>query len=222
VLDTHPIDPLTGAPYTDDAWRAAVAGLISRVRDVAGADALIVIAGMGGSDELRAGGAELSALADVTLLRPFAGDAASWLDDVNAATELAIGGRGVIAYAPGAPASSSELQERIDCYAFASYLLTLEAGPAYYGQTAPGDAPPEGYATQPSYRLAPLGKPLGQRHQADGVEVRLFERGTVIVNPDDVAHDVPLPGRYHSPDGAAVAGHIVLAPHDAALLVNDQ
>ena len=177
VLDAHPIDLATGAPYTDDAWRAAVAGLISRVRDVAGADTLIVIAGMGGSDELRAGGAELSALADVTLLQPFAADAASWLDDVDATTELAINGRDVIAYAPGVSASSPELRDRIDRYAFASYLLALEAAPAYYGQAAPDDAPPEGYATQPSYRLAPLGKPQratppGRRRRAPALRAR--------------------------------------------------
>ncbi len=222
VLDAHPIDPATGAPYTDAAWRNAVGGLIGRVRDVAGTDTLIVIAGIDGGDYLHAGGAGLAALADVTLVHPFAADSDGWLDDVDAATELAISGRGVIAYAPGAAAASPELREHIDRYAFASYLLALEAAPAYYGQAAPGGAPPEGYATQPSYRLAPLGKPLGQRHEADGVEVRLFERGTVIVNPDDAAHDVPLPGRYHAPDGTAVAGHIVLAPRDAAVLVADQ
>lgn len=222
VLDAHPIDPGTGTPYTDDAWRAAVGGLIVRVREIAGADTLIVIAGMDGGDYLRAGGRELSALADVTLLRPFAADAAIWLEDVDAATQLAIDGRGVIALAPGAPASSPELQERIDRYAFASYLLTLEAAPAYFGQSAPGDAPPEGYAPQPSYRMAPLGPPVGQRHRIDGVEIRVFERGVVLVNADDVAHDVELPGRYRSPDGTAVEGHILLAPHEAALLVNDR
>ncbi|TAK64598.1 MAG: hypothetical protein EPO22_05580, partial [Dehalococcoidia bacterium] len=223
VLDVHPIDPGTGAPYTDQAWRAAVGGLIGRVREVAGVDTLIVIAGMTGRDYLRGGGAELSAAADVTLLRPFAGDAASWRDDVEAATQLAIDGRGVISLAPGAPAASPELQPAIDRYAFTSYLLTLEAAPAYYGQMGRGDAPPEGYAPQPSYRLAPLGRPVGQRHGTDGVEIRVFERGIVVVNAGGVAHDVPLPGRYHAPDGTAVVeGHIALAPGGAAVLVNEQ
>jgi hypothetical protein len=222
ILDAHPIDPGTGSPYTDAAWRAAVGGLIVRVREIAGADALVVIAGTDGSDYLRAGGADLSALADVTLLRPFAGDPERWRDDIDAATQLAIAGRSVIALAPGAPASSPEQQERIDRYAFASYLLTLEAAPAYYGQQAPGDAPPEGYALQPSYRMAPLGNPIGQRHEVDGVEIRVFDRGMALVNGGSVVHDVPLPGRYYSPDGHKVEGHIVLAPGDAAVLVKDE
>ncbi len=222
VLNARPVDPGTGAPYADDAWRAAVAGLIARVREIAGADTLIVIAGTGGGDYMRAGGRELSALADLTLLRPFAGDATSWLDDVDAATQLTIDGRGVIALAPGAPASSPELQLAIDRYAFASYLLTLEAAPAYYGQSAPGDAPPEGYAPQPSYRMAPLGPPVGQRHRIDGVEIRVFERGVVLVNAGGGAHDVELPGRYVSPDGTAVDGHAALAAGEGAVLVKER
>jgi hypothetical protein len=222
ILNAHPIDPGTGAPYTDAAWRAAVGGLIARVRQIAGADTLIVIAGTDGTDYLRTVGADLSALADATLLRPFTGDPKSWRNDVDAATQLAIAGRSVIALAPGAPASSPELQERIDRYAFASYLLTLEAAPAYYGQQAPGDAPPEGYALQPSYRMAPLGDPIGQRHEIDGVEIRVFERGMALVNAGSIAHDVPLPGRYHSPEGETVEGHIVLAPGEASVLVNGE
>jgi hypothetical protein len=222
ILDAPPIDPGTGAPYTDAAWRDAVGGLIARVREIAGADTLIVIAGTDGGDYLRAGGTDLSALADVTLLRPFAGDRESWRDDVAAATQLAIAGRSTIALAPGAPARSPELQERIDRYAFASYLLTLEAAPAYYGQQAPGDAPPEGYALQPSYRMAPLGDPIGQRHEVDGVEIRVFERGMALVNAGSAIQHVPLPGRFHSPEGEAVEAHIVLAPGDAAVLVKDE
>ena len=228
VLASHPVNPATGAPYTDGEWRAAVEGLVARVRAIAGADAYIAIAGMTGSDYFAAGGGELPDLADAVLLQPFAATGAApvaasrWLDDVNAATEIAANGKVAIAYAPGAAAPTPERQERIDRYAFASYLVTLQATPALYGQAAPEGPPPEAYALQPSYRLAPLGRPIGQLHETDGLRVRLFEHGAVIVNTDEVEHAALLPGRYHTPDGVAVVERLALPAHDAAILVTDR
>jgi hypothetical protein len=226
VLASRPVNRATAAPYTDAEWRAAVEGLVARVREIAGADSYIAISGMTGSDYFAAGGRTLAALADAVLLQPFATSGAGpvaasrWLDDVNAATEIATSGKVAIAYAPGAAAPAR--QERIDRFAFASYLATLGATPALYGQAAPQGLPPEAYAMQPSYRLAPLGRPIGQLHEADGLLVRLFEHGAVLVNTDDVEHAVQLPGRYHTPDGVPVFGRMALPAHDAAILVTDE
>ncbi len=227
VLQAHPLDPMTGAPYTDEAWRAAVAGLIERVREIAGPGTYVIASGMTGSDYFAAHGDALLPAVDAVLLHPFTADdigaAATqrWLDDAAAVEEIGAHGKTAIAYAPGASAAAPERQERIDRYAFASYLITLGDVTPLYGQAAPEGVTPEAYAVQPSYRLAPLGPPQGQRHEFAGLHVRRFEHGIVIVNPDAVAHEIPLPGRYHTPDGVAVAGSLALPAHDSIILVTD-
>ncbi len=227
VLQAHPINTATGAPYTDEEWRAAVLGMLAKVREVAGPGTFLAIDGMTGSDYFAARGDTVAAAADAVVLRSFAASrigpvpAARWLDDVNAAEEIARNGRAVVMYAPGASADAPERQERIDRYAFATYLLTREGADAYYGQAAPEGVAPGGYALQPSYRMAALGNPAGRRHEIAGLHVRLYERGAVVVNADDTSHEVALPGRYHTPDGVAVAGRMAVAAHDAVILVGD-
>lgn len=227
VLQAHPINAATGAPYTDEEWRGDVLALLAKVREIAGPDTFLAIDGMTGSDYLSARGDTMAEAADAVVLRSFAASrigpipAARWLDDVNAAEEIAMSGKAVVMYAPGAAAEAPERQERIDRYAFATYLLAREGGAAYYGQAAPESVAPGGYALQPSYRMAALGSPTGRRHESGGLHVRLYERGVVIVNADDTSHQVELPGRYHTPDGVAVAGRVTVAAHHAVILVGD-
>ena len=51
LLMARPLNRATGRPYTDGEWRDAVAGLLGKVREVAGSGAYIAIAGGGAADE---------------------------------------------------------------------------------------------------------------------------------------------------------------------------
>jgi hypothetical protein len=104
VLQAHPIDPATGAPYIDDAWRAAVLGLIEKVREIAGPGTYVIASGMTGSDYIAAHGDGLLPAVDAVLLHPFAGDGIGLKSP--GAGSMTYSGRGsargktAIAYAP--------------------------------------------------------------------------------------------------------------------------
>ena len=206
-LMTRPLNRVTGRPYTDGEWRDAVAGLLRKVREVAGPGAYVAIAGGGAADY--AGGSADAYLetADAVVVRSFAAPT-TWEADVSSVESLAARGKGVIAVGADQPGGQ---------FAYASFLLAMPPEGAWYGGSGLEGPPPAAYPPQPPYGQLDLGRPLGERRAAGGAWLRVFERGLVVVNPGASALDVPLPGPYRATDGT-LADRITVAARDAAIL----
>jgi hypothetical protein len=126
-------------------------------------------------------------------------------------SSLAGRGKGVVAVASG---------EVSGAFAYASFLLAMPAeGGASFGAVELEGPPPIAYPAQPAYQQVDFGRPVGAAYEVDGVWLRQFERGVVVVNPDGVAHDVALPALFRAADGAVVE-HVSVAGMDATLLTS--
>lgn len=202
---SRPLDPATGQPYIDAAWQQAVAGLLVEVRRVAGPDAYVAIAG--GTAAEYADASVYLDVADAVVARDFAAPGAL-AADVAALDALAARGKGVVAVASdGVPGRT----------AYASFLLALPAGDAWFAATSFDAAPPGAYPPQPSYARLDLGAPLGPAAAIGAVWLRRFKRGVVAVNAGAAAQDVALPAPYRAADGTAV-DRVTVAGGDAVIL----
>jgi hypothetical protein len=210
TLMTHPVNPATRRPYTDAEWADALGGLLEDVRQIAGPDVYVAIAGGEAGDYLVGEADGLIELADGVIVRSF-GAMDSWDADMLLMSSLAGRGKGVVAVASG---------EVSGAFAYASFLLAMPAeGGASFGAVELEGPPPIAYPAQPAYQQVDFGRPVGAAYEVDGVWLRQFERGVVVVNPDGVAHDVALPALFRAADGAVVE-HVSVAGMDATLLTS--
>jgi hypothetical protein len=209
-LMTHPVNPATRRPYTDAEWAEALRELLEEVRKIAGPHVYIAIAGGEAADYLGSDADGVIALADGVIVRSF-GATGRWDADRSLMSSLGQRGKGVVAVASG---------EAGGAFAYASFLLDMPAeGGASFGAVELEGPPPVSYPAQPAYQQIDLGQPLGDGYELNGVWLRQFERGVVVVNPDGVAHDVGLPAPFRAADGTVV-DHVSVAGMDAAMLMS--
>ena len=110
----------------------------------------------------------------------------------------------------------SQLSEDEALFCFASYLLAMEGGRAYFFYGTGYKIAAQQNAWYPFYD-ADLGAPTGDCVAKDGGFLRVFRKGAVVVNPTRTAATISLPGAYATPSGQP-ATQITLAPKRGALL----
>ncbi len=210
TLMTKPVNSATGRVYTDAEWADAVRGVLDEVRKIAGPDVYVAIAGGDAGDYLSADAAGLIGVGDGVVVRSF-GAKGGWDADLALMSSLRRQGKGVVAVASGDVGAE---------FAYASFLVAMPAeGGASFGAVPLDGPPPVAYPAQPAYQQVDLGRPLGDGYEVNGVWLRQFERGLVVVNPDSVAHEVALPAPFRAADGALV-DHVSVAGMDAAMLTS--
>jgi hypothetical protein len=145
---------------------------------------------------------------------PLAGD--PWREQVQWAEYLRARGKGLILTAMLNDASEAAVSPAQLTWAVANYLLVK--GDQTFTYIYPSSTAYGTFTDRPIYHLD-IGRPLGTRVSWNGVEMRDFSGGAVIVNPSPTqAYTIAVTGDYHDPAGDPVSS-LTLAPASASILL---
>jgi hypothetical protein len=98
-------------------------------------------------------------------------------------------------------------------YALASFLLGYKPGHAYFSFRSNRD-----FTTPSSWWDVNIGTPVGAYVRRNGLFVRPFTHGLVVVNPTRIAHTVDLSGAFVDLGGTTRSSSLWMAPHTGTVL----
>jgi hypothetical protein len=98
-------------------------------------------------------------------------------------------------------------------YALGSFLLGYRPGHAYFQFRADHD-----FTKTTAYEDVVLGSPTSSYFHVNGLYVRTFQYGKVIVNPTTSSHSLSLSRRYKDLAGVFHSNSISLGAHSAQIL----
>jgi hypothetical protein len=229
ALTSLPINPSTNNVYTRREWLAATETVAERVRSAltptpvimnglvdgpgyfnsSGPTERLLDGALGGMSEafIRAAGTGAS---------KYKGEVA-WKNDVDMLADAGLRSSGNIAFAitkVWCAASDSQVNS-LHRYALGSFLLGYRPGHAYFQFRSDHDL------TRPyAYEDVVLGTPSSSYFRTNGLYVRNFQYGKVIVNPTTSSHSISLTRRYKDLSGVLRSGSISLGAHSAQILKN--
>lgn len=218
-LTGTPVNPRTGALYTDDQWIADTSGTAGYVRSQLGKPLLVNGLNNGGKyfdPSIRSsrlamaasgGNAEGFLRGEATAVTQFRKEA-QWQQDVDMLVDAGNNGRSVVAMTKIWISATSAQVTQWRKYTYASFLLGTNGNQfLYFNPVGPGKPP----AAHP-YDSVPIGTPSGAYAKVGGVYKRSFTNGMAFVNPTTAAVTVSLGGTYKDLDGNSRTS-ITLAPN---------
>jgi hypothetical protein len=219
-ISGDPINPATGAIYTDHDWSIALVGLNQMIKQKIGSKIYIGNGCMCGSGEYGAWahfadyqelyGTLDGAMIETSVFAYWGGfrSEQQWTQDIDFIRWHTSQGKITLlwSYVDNTSAADSEAE-----YCYCSYLLGIESfnnSFTYAGSTW-------------DLRGLDMGKPLGDYYKIlqTSVYARDFVKGKVLVNPTDVAYTVSLDKSYITFDGNPVASTLIVNPHTGVILL---
>ena len=224
-----PINPSTNHAYTRREWLSSTVTVASRVKSALSPVPVLMnglVDGPGyfnssGPTETLLGGA-LGGMSEAFIRAASSGctkykGETAWKDDVDMLADVGNRSSGNIALAitkVWSSASASQITS-LHRYALGSFLLGYRPGHAYFQFRSDHEL------TKPwSYENVVLGNPTSAYTHVNGLYVRSFQYGKVIVNPTTSSHSVSLSRRYVDLSGNYRSNSISLGGHSAQILKN--
>jgi hypothetical protein len=227
-VTSMPINPSTKAVYTRKQWLDATEAVAQKVESAVAPRPILANGLVDGPGYFSSDGPTERLLDGCTggmseaFMRPATAKATSyknetsWQQDVDSLVDAANRSQGSIVLAvtkvwSGATTAQIAAWHK---YALASFLLGYKPGHAYF--TFRSD---HGLTTPSPWWDVNLGTPSGAYFRSsNGLYVRIFGRGEVIVNPTTSSHSIPLSGRFVDLTGITRTTGISLAPHTGTVL----
>jgi hypothetical protein len=226
-VTSMPVNPSTHKVYTRRQWLGATEALARKVESAVAPRPLLANGLVDGSGYANRAGRTERLLDGCTggmmeaFMRPATSKSSSykseaaWKADVDSLADAANRSHGAIVFAVTkvwAAATSSQISAW-HRYALASFLLGYKPGHAYFSFRSTRDL------TSPSsWWDVKIGTPVGGYLRKNGLYVRLFTDGQVVVNPTAKPHSVALSGRFVDLSGATRSSSLWLAPHTGTIL----
>jgi hypothetical protein len=226
-VSSMPIDPATGKVYTRRHWLDATEALARKVESAVAPRPLLANGLVDGSGYANPEGRTERLLDGCTggMMEAFMRAApskssyykseAAWKADVDSLADAASRSQGSIVFAVTkvwTTATSSQISAW-HRYALASFLLGYKPGHAYFSFRADRN-----FTTPSSWWDVNIGTPVGGYVRQNGVYVRMFTNGEVVVNPTTSSHSVPLSGRFVDLSGTTRSSSLSVAPHTGTIL----
>jgi putative glycosyl hydrolase-like family 15 (GHL15) protein len=226
-MTATPINPSTNRAYTRREWLAATETVAERVRSAMSPTPVLLNGLVDGPgyfnstgpterllDGATGGMSEAFMRAATSGVTKYKGEPA-WKNDVDMLADVGRRSSGGIALAitkVWCSASSSQIASW-HRYALASFLLGYRPGHGYFQFRSNHEL-----TTTTAYEDVVLGNPTSAYTRTNGLYVRSFQYGKVIVNPTTSSHSNSLSRRYVDLSGAYRSGSISLAAHTAQIL----
>jgi len=239
--DSRPINPRTGALYTDSQWRNDLMGLVERVQQQLGSDKIVIFNGIFNGSEYYANNTTAPYLEDTNasgqMIEGFAPwdsngfySQSNWKKNIDLLARISSKPSPyrvlVQAYAEPANASAhAQGYEGLARYALASYLLGKNGNSTLFhiafGSNYPVNTGLSSWWEKdiPLYHLK-VGDPVGSYYLQDNLYQRDYTNGKVLVNPTDAGASVSLEldAYYKDPDGQIVTS-VTLPSKSGTILV---
>jgi hypothetical protein len=224
----QPVNPATGALFTNTEWKQANLGFLDSMKQAIGPTKTLMINGLlNGDTYFRWGVADYMVKADSALMEGFlrwGQEAVSfnkpeseWKKDIDAVNEVAQTGKEAVALTAvydEVGATATELRA-IHMYSLSSYLLASGSTTGYCFK------PPSTTSVQPYDDLwaTSIGQPVAAYYKLNNVYQRDFTDGKALVNPTDTGQtfNVALGGSYRTFDGQVITS-ISLPPKTGTIL----
>ena len=226
-MTARPIDPGTGRAYSRRSWLSATVKVAQRVRSAISPRPVLMNGLVDGSGYFNSAGRTEQLLNGATggmseaFIRPARSGASAykgrtaWKHDVNMLADVGRRTSGGIAFAVTKVWSRATSKQIASWhrYALGSFLLGYRPGHGYFQFRSHHQL-----TTPSAYEDVVLGPPTGAYVRVNGMYVRNFQRGKVIVNPTTSKHSIRLSRRFVDLSGIHRSGRISLAPHTARIL----
>ena len=229
-VTSPPIDPRTGATWTEGAWLAATGRISEATRAAAGtapvygnglSDGSRYFAQVPSSTLLRSldGGMAESFVRDATApVQDFRGHDA-WAADVRMLVDAAQRDADTLSITKVWTSATARQRTAIQRYALGTFLLGYEPGHGYFSFRDD-----HGLTRYRPIWSVNLGDPVGAAHRVGGAFVRRFENGVVVVNPTAVRINVGLAsqgtGLLRAFGRARSDSNVSIGAHSASILTN--
>jgi Hypothetical glycosyl hydrolase family 15 len=229
ALTSLPINPSTNHVFTRRDWLSSTVLVADRVRSALAPRPVLMNGLVDGPGYFSSSGPTETLLNGATggMSEAFMRSASSgatkykgesaWKDDVDMLADVGRRNSGAIAL-PVTKVWCSANSTQIASwhrYALGSFLLGYRPGHAYFQFRTDHDFT-KGY----SYEDVQLGAPSSSYFRTNGLYVRNFQYGKVIVNPTTSSHSTSLNRRYRDLSGNYRSGSISLSAHSAQVLRN--
>jgi hypothetical protein len=220
IFSARPINPRTGALYTDQEWRDDTLALVKKVKEkfdklyIANGAGLFCGAGSTGFWQNQGLAEVLLSAVDGVLLEGFIRwenepwrSTTNWKKDVDFLKFVNEKGKIAIAWTIcSGTLPSGATQNQIAMYGYATYLLAASGDKSYFRA--------KGYDDE-FYNIARIsvGFPLEEYHVRGDAPVyeREFSKALILVNPTDNSFTLSLNGNYESIEGQPVSSVILPA-----------
>ena len=228
-ITSMPINPSTNRAYTRREWLASTETVAERVRSGLSPTPVLMNGLVDGPGYFMSSGPTETLLNGATggmseaFMRPASSGANTfkgeqgWKDDVDMLADVGQRSSGGIAFAVTkvwCSATSSQISAW-HRYALGSFLLGYRPGHGYFQFRTNHEL-----TTPYSYEDVVLGNPTANYVHTNGLYVRTFQYGKVIVNPTTSPHSVSLSRRYVDLSGTFRSNSISLPAHTAQVLKN--
>jgi len=229
TMTALPVDPSTGKVYTRRAWLTATEVVAERVRSGLSPRPVFANGLVDGPGYFNSSGPTETLLDGVHggMSEAFMRSASwgttyykgvdAWKNDVDMLVDAGArtsGGTVLAITKVWSSASASQIASW-HRYALGSFLLGYRPSHAYFQFRSDHDL-----TTPSSWWDVNLGIPTSAYSQVNGMYVRSFQNGKVIVNPTSSSHSISLGRRYMDLSGAYRSGSISLPSHTAQVLTN--
>lgn len=227
AVSSMPINPSTHKAYTRKAWLTATETVASRVQSAMSPTPTLMNGLVDGPGYFNTSGPTETLLNGATggMSEAFIRSASSgvtkykgedgWKNDVDMLADTGRRSTGNIAFAVTkvwCKATASQINS-LHRYALGSFLLGYRPGHAYFQFRSDHD-----FTTTTSYEDVVLGSPTSSYFRVNGLYVRTFQYGKVIVNPTTSSHSLSLSRRYKDLSGIFHSNSISLGAHSAQIL----
>lgn len=226
-VTSMPINPSTNKVYTRKAWLTATETVASRVQTAMAPTPTLMNGLVDGPGYFNSSGPTETLLNGATggMSEAFIRSASSgvtkyksetgWKNDVDMLADAGRRSTGNVAFAitkVWCKATSSQINSW-HRYALGSFLLGYRPGHAYFQFRSDHDL-----TKTTSYEDVVLGDPTSSYFHTNGLYVRTFQYGKVIVNPTTSSHSISLSRRYKDLAGVYHSNSISLGAHSAQIL----
>jgi Ca2+-binding RTX toxin-like protein len=219
-----PVDPNTGAKYTDAGWMEATSSLAGHVNTALPTK---LVFGNGLNNGVRYFGPaqswRMTAATDGADAEGFARgqsqpvatyrNEADWKLDVDMLVDAGTRGKSVLATTKVWVPASASVVDRLHRYTYATFLLGTN-GNSYFNFNARGPGKAD---VVRALDLLDLGHPTASYAKVGGVYKRAWSKGIVYVNPTTVPVTVSLGGQYTNLAGTTVS-NFTLQPNTAEIV----
>ena len=229
AVTSMPINPSTNKVYTRRQWLDATETVVARVRTAMSPVPVIMNGLVDGPGYFNSSGPTESLLNGATggMSEAFIRSASwgatkyksetAWKNDVDMLADLGQRSAGGIGFAITKVWSSATASQIASWhrYALGSFLLGYKPGHGYFQFRSDHD-----FTKTTAYEDVVLGSPTSSYVHVNGMYVRSFQYGKVIVNPTTSSHSIGLSRRYVDLSGILHLTSISLGAHTAQILKN--
>ncbi|MGH9123792.1 MAG: putative glycoside hydrolase [Acidimicrobiales bacterium] len=233
-VSAPPIDPASGAGYTDTQWVTATTNLATQI--IAALPGVYVVGnGLGTGNQYFSASWGPSSM----LIGPLAAADAQgfvrgsndpptqfrsesqWKQDVDMLVDAGQRGKSVLVEAKVWNSTATQVQkDTIHRYALATFLLGTNGNEYWYWSDTGAET---AVVETSAYENVNIGTPLGSYDKVLGVYQRRFSGGLVVVNPTSASVTLPLgAGQWTTLEGSTVSSQLTLAANTGEVLTASQ